>query len=70
MAYARLAACLRSARSNGQAYSYVACFNRDGTLDTGIDPRPDNVVHAVAVRSDGALTLGGYGRDDENHQAP
>ncbi len=38
----------------------IARLNADGTLDTGFDPKADNVVYSVAVQADGKVLLGGF----------
>ncbi len=38
----------------------IARVNADGTLDTGFDPKADNVVYSVAVQADGRILLGGF----------
>ena len=37
----------------------LARVNADGTLDLGFDPSPDNVVHSLAVQTDGKILMGG-----------
>jgi uncharacterized delta-60 repeat protein len=43
----------------GVPRSNIARFNADGTLDTGFDPKADNIVWNVAVQADGKVLLGG-----------
>jgi uncharacterized delta-60 repeat protein/uncharacterized repeat protein (TIGR01451 family) len=38
---------------------YIARLNADGTLDTGFDPRANNIVESVAVQADGKVVLVG-----------
>ncbi|MEQ1750695.1 MAG: choice-of-anchor D domain-containing protein, partial [Prosthecobacter sp.] len=38
----------------------IARVFADGTLDTGFDPKADNVVYSVAVQADGKILLGGF----------
>ncbi len=39
--------------------TYVARINTDGTLDTTFDPKPDGLVKALAIQSNGSILIGG-----------
>ncbi|MGB8170807.1 MAG: delta-60 repeat domain-containing protein [Chthoniobacteraceae bacterium] len=49
-------------RPNGGAATsrrFIARVQADGTLDTGFDPKADNLVRSVVVQADGKILLGG-----------
>ena len=37
----------------------IARFDRNGALDTGFDPQPNNLVNSIVVQPDGKILLGG-----------
>ena len=45
----------------GAATTRIGCarVNADGTLDTGFDPNPNNIVRCLALQTDGSVLIGG-----------
>ncbi len=39
--------------------AFIARVNDDGTLDTGFDPKANNVVNSIALQTDGKVVFGG-----------
>ena len=44
---------------NGVTRNYIARLNGDGTLDTGFNPNPNDLVTNAAVQADGKVVIGG-----------